>query len=94
MSKKLKFLSPEQKKFWTENGFVKLSNVLSNKEVQEFSDAYNELFERKQRENVSALEAAWAGEDMKKAANGINYTVSHLKSFTRQIEKNFEKKGS
>lgn len=70
----LKFLTSEQKQFWQENGFVKLSNVYSTKELNEIYDAYDELFERKQNENLN-LEARWAGEEMKKAAGNIDYTV-------------------
>lgn len=71
----LKFLTPEQKLFWQENGYIKLTNVYSTKEINEVSDAYNELFERKHRENLG-LEASWVGNDMKKAAGYIDYTVS------------------
>lgn len=72
----LKFLTSEQKQFWHENGYIKLSNVYSIKEMNEILDAYNELFERKHRENLPGLEAGWRGEDMKKAAGYIDYTVS------------------
>lgn len=72
----LKFLTSEQKKFWEENGYIKLTNVYSSKEINEISDAYNELFERKCRENLAGLESAWVGEEMKKAAGHIDYTVS------------------
>lgn len=72
----LKFLTSEQKQFWKENGYIKLTNVYTLKEMNEISDAYNELFERKHRENLAGLESAWVGEDMKKAAGYINYTVS------------------
>lgn len=72
----LKFLTPEEKQFWQENGYIKLSNVYSTKEINEISDTYNELFKKKLRENLIGLEAGWVGEDMKKAAGYIDYTVS------------------
>lgn len=72
----LKFLTSEQKQFWQENGYIKLSNVYSMKEMNEISDAYNELFERKHRENLAGLESSWVGEDMKKLAGYTDYTVS------------------
>lgn len=81
----LKFLTSEQKKFWQENGFIKLSNVYSPKEMNEISDAYNDLFERKHREHMSELEAAWVGEDMKKAAGNIDYTVSEKYNYITVI---------
>lgn len=71
----LKFLTAEEKQFWQENGYIKLTNVFSVKEMNEISDAYNELFERKHRENLAGLEAGWVGNDMKKAAGYIDYTV-------------------
>ncbi|XP_014238884.1 uncharacterized protein LOC106660435 [Trichogramma pretiosum] len=76
--KKLKFLTSEQKDFYTENGFVKLSGVFSDKEFDEILKEYNDLFARKQEEDVTSLEAAWVGDDMKKAANNINYTVKSI----------------
>ncbi|XP_029179228.1 uncharacterized protein LOC114946741 [Nylanderia fulva] len=87
----LKFLTSEQKLFWKENGFIKLTNIYTTKEVNEISDAYNELFERKQREKLG-LEASWVGNDMKKLAGGADYTVKsihnlqmHNAVFTRAI---------
>ena len=75
----LKFLTPEQKQFWEDNGYIKL-NIYSTKEINEISDAYNELFERKFRENLQGMESRWSGEDMKKLAGSISedYTVSEL----------------
>ncbi|XP_043272964.1 probable alpha-ketoglutarate-dependent hypophosphite dioxygenase [Venturia canescens] len=88
----LKFLTAEEKKFWKDNGYIKISNVFSVQEMNEISEAYDELFERKRRENVQGLEAAWAGNDMKKAAGNIDYTVKsihnlqmHSAVFTRML---------
>lgn len=77
MAGKLKFLTAEQKKCWEENGFVKLSNIFTDEEFNEISSEYDDLFSRKQKENANGLEAAWKGDDMKKAASNINYTVSN-----------------
>lgn len=74
----LKFLTPEEKQFWQENGYIKLTNVFSVKEINEISDAYNELFERKHRENLAGLESSWIGDDMKKVAGYIDYTVREI----------------
>ncbi|OXU28256.1 hypothetical protein TSAR_001084, partial [Trichomalopsis sarcophagae] len=89
---KLKFLTPEQKEFYKENGFIKLSGVFSEQEMNEISNEYDDLFNRKQQANMDGLEAAWEGDDMKKAANNINYTVKsihnlqmHSAVFTRLI---------
>ncbi|XP_018357113.1 PREDICTED: probable alpha-ketoglutarate-dependent hypophosphite dioxygenase [Trachymyrmex septentrionalis] len=89
----LKFLTPEQKQFWEDNGYIKL-NIYSTKEINEISDAYNELFERKFRENLQGMESRWSGEDMKKLAGSISedYTIKsihnlqmHNEIFTRTI---------
>lgn len=74
---KLKFLTQDQKDFYTQNGFVKLSGVFSNEEFEKMAKEYDDLFQRKQNENANGLEAAWVGADMKKAAGNINYTVSN-----------------
>jgi len=71
----LKYLTSEQKQFWKENGYIKLSNVYTMKEMNEISNTYDEVFEKAHRQNVS-LEASWIGEDMKKAAGNIDYSVS------------------
>lgn len=76
---KLKFLTREQKDFYIQNGFVKLSGVFSNEEFEEILKEYDELFQRKQKEDLNGLEAAWAGDDMKKAARNLSYTVSKKK---------------
>ncbi|XP_012273386.1 uncharacterized protein LOC105695918 [Orussus abietinus] len=88
----LKVLTREQKQCYNENGFIKLSNIFSKNEVDEISDAYNELFERKHKENLEGLESAWKGDDMKKEANYTPYTVKsihglqmHSAVFTRLI---------
>lgn len=73
---KLKFLTPEQKEFYKENGFVKLSGVFTDKEFQEISDEYDELFTRKQNENMEGLESKWFGKDIEMAAGNVNITVS------------------
>lgn len=75
---RLKYLTPEQKKFWTDNGYIKLTGVFSEKEMQEICNGYDELFERKHQENLQGLESAWAGKDMKKAANYKEYTVKSI----------------
>lgn len=83
MTKQLKFLTKEQKRQWDENGFIKVGNIFSPAELNEISDAYNELFERKAKENMGGLEAGWAGDEMKRAAKNIDYTVS-LNNYTKK----------
>ncbi|KAJ8673487.1 hypothetical protein QAD02_004749 [Eretmocerus hayati] len=76
--RKLKYLTPEQKKFYDDNGFIKLSGVFSDREFEEISNEYDHLFTQKQKEDMDGLEAAWIGDDMKKAAGNINYTVKSI----------------
>ena len=78
---KLKVLMPEQKEFWKENGYIKISNIFTTKEINEILEAYDELFEQKRCENIEGLESAWAGSEMKKAAGNIDYTVSNTSYF-------------
>ncbi|KAK0182206.1 hypothetical protein PV327_000367 [Microctonus hyperodae] len=88
----LKFLSSAQKECWRENGYVKLTNVFTPEEILEMSMEYDELFERKGRENIEGLEAVWAGNDMKKLSENRDVTVKsihglqmHSAVFTRII---------
>lgn len=73
--KSLKFLTPEQKNYYEKSGFIKLSGVFTEKEINEISDGYNELFERKHKENFQGLESAWTGNSMKNISENIKYTV-------------------
>ena len=40
----MKFLSNIQKDFYSQNGFIKLENLLSTEEIEEASNAYSDLF--------------------------------------------------
>lgn len=63
IQKGLKFkmpLSPEQKKFYAENGYLQLSNVFSKEELSSCVSAYDALFAQKVASS-SALEAEWGG---------------------------------
>ncbi|XP_034942550.1 probable alpha-ketoglutarate-dependent hypophosphite dioxygenase [Chelonus insularis] len=89
---KLKFLTAEQHKCWQDNGYVKLSNVFTSKEMNEICTEYNQLFEQKSQENMEALEAVWIGDDMKNLSAHRNVTVKsihnlqmHSAVFTRVI---------
>ena len=42
--KTMKFLSNIQKDFYSQNGFIKLENLLSAEEIEETSNAYSDLF--------------------------------------------------
>nr|XP_045599032.1 phytanoyl-CoA dioxygenase, peroxisomal-like [Procambarus clarkii]XP_045599043.1 phytanoyl-CoA dioxygenase, peroxisomal-like [Procambarus clarkii]XP_045599053.1 phytanoyl-CoA dioxygenase, peroxisomal-like [Procambarus clarkii]XP_045599061.1 phytanoyl-CoA dioxygenase, peroxisomal-like [Procambarus clarkii] len=54
----MKFLTPEQKKFYDDNGYVVI-NVLSEEEKDELSTEYDRLFESKREYE---LEASWQGD--------------------------------
>ncbi|KAJ9589694.1 hypothetical protein L9F63_017100, partial [Diploptera punctata] len=81
-------LTKEQVKFYKENGYIKLSNIFSEKEMNEISDEYDDLFSRKHNAN---LQAVWKGEEMEKASSGNNVVLSihnlqfHSEVFTRLI---------
>ena len=42
----MKGLTQEQNDFFQENGFIKLSNILSQQDLQEICDEYDDLFAR------------------------------------------------
>ncbi|XP_011303461.1 phytanoyl-CoA dioxygenase, peroxisomal-like [Fopius arisanus] len=88
----LKCLTPEQKKFYVENGFVKLSGILTPREFEEISEAYDDIFTRKQRDRGAELESSWKGTEMSKLAKNRDYTVKsvhalqlHSAAFTRLL---------
>ena len=58
-------LTKEQVQFYRDNGYIKLSGIFTEEEINEISEAYNELFARKRGQE---LQAEWKGEEMKKAA--------------------------
>lgn len=58
-------LTSEQKQFWNDNGFIKLSNILTQQEFEVINKEYDRIFSLK---NNPAMEAAWKGKEMKEAA--------------------------
>lgn len=77
----LKILTPEQKAHYGENGFVKLTNIFTQEEINELSNEYDVVFEQKLRENADALESTWAGDDVKNLAGNKNVTVGTIFPF-------------
>jgi hypothetical protein len=69
-------LTPEQKKFYEQNGYILLDGIFTEKDMKDCSDAYDELFERKKSEH-SNLEAEWAG-GWKNESNG-NGSIENAK---------------
>lgn len=65
-------LTLEQRKFYKENGFVKLDNVFTPAEIQTISDEYDELFARKHNEG---MEASWRGALMNKESKQAPVSV-------------------
>lgn len=66
-----KFLTPEQVKFYEENGFVKI-NLLTKDEIDRLSEEYDELFRLQDNDD---MDASWLGEDMKKLTKNKATTV-------------------
>jgi len=69
----MKILSIDQINSYKKDGFILLPGLLSNDEVTELSDEYNELFERKKQEN-SRMEAKWSGDWNEKSENSSSNT--------------------
>lgn len=61
-------LTAEQKKSYQENGFVLLDNIFTNEEMEEMSEAYDEVFDLKKKQSYN-MEAAWTGEWRKEEKN-------------------------
>ena len=58
----LKLLTAEEKHFYTENGYVQLSNIFSPEEMDEMSEEYDSIFERMSRDKQSRLDTIWRGD--------------------------------
>ena len=54
----MKFLTEEQKKFYSESGYIIL-DILNENEIEEISKEYDDIFSRKAESN---LEATWEGD--------------------------------
>ena len=57
---KMKFLTEEQREFYAENGYIKLSGIFTNDFVDELSREYDSLFARKKE--TASLDATWKGD--------------------------------
>ncbi len=56
----MKFLTEEQREFYAENGYIKLSGIFTNDFVDELSREYDSLFARKKE--TASLDATWKGD--------------------------------
>lgn len=54
----MKFLTPEQSKFYDDNGYIVL-DILTREEISELSQEYDKIFQAKAQ---SDLEATWDGD--------------------------------
>ncbi|XP_026748432.2 phytanoyl-CoA dioxygenase, peroxisomal-like [Galleria mellonella] len=68
-------LTEEQKQFYKSNGYIILKNLISEKELDTISREYDEVFERKNRENI---ESSWVGKDAEDRKSDSPYTVKGL----------------
>lgn len=53
-----KRLTDEQIKFYKDNGYIHIKNLLTPEELKEISDEYDNLFRRK---NQGIMENSWVG---------------------------------
>lgn len=53
-------LTEAQKEFYKENGYIQLSNIFTPEEVEEISQAYDSVFERKKKQEFN-MQAGWEG---------------------------------
>lgn len=66
-------LTPEQKKFYKDNGYILLKNLISEKELSRVIDEYDKLFKRK---NQETMENSWVGKNEDNRKSDSPYTVS------------------
>lgn len=65
-------LTPEQKQFYKDNGFILLKNLISEKELSRVIDEYDKLFKRK---NQETMENSWVGKNEDNRKSDSPYTV-------------------
>ncbi|XP_004924081.2 phytanoyl-CoA dioxygenase, peroxisomal [Bombyx mori] len=68
-------LTEEQKKFYEENGYIVLKNVLSEEDLCSITIEYNNLFNRKNQEK---MESSWVGSDHNDRKHDKNFTVKGI----------------
>lgn len=83
----MKFLTPKQKKFYDDNGYVAL-DILTEEEIDELCRDYDIIFKEKAQSN---LEATWQGdwndkkEKMKQEVKSIHGLQMYSATFTRLL---------
>ncbi|OXA51236.1 probable alpha-ketoglutarate-dependent hypophosphite dioxygenase [Folsomia candida] len=81
-------LLPEQKQFYSQNGYILVSNIFTETEISECSTAYDTLFADKVK-NKSNLEAEWKGnwknEHKKQSVLSIHNLQCHSSTFTKML---------
>ncbi|KAH9630548.1 hypothetical protein HF086_018464 [Spodoptera exigua] len=65
-------LTPEQKKFYKDNGYILLKNLISEEELSRVIDEYDKLFKRK---NLEQMENSWVGKNEDNRKSDSPYTV-------------------
>ncbi|CAH2046117.1 unnamed protein product, partial [Iphiclides podalirius] len=68
-------LTPEQKRFYKENGYILIKNPFKEEELNRLSEEYDNLFRRK---NESKTESSWVGSDENHREVGSPYTVKGI----------------
>ncbi|GBP92484.1 Phytanoyl-CoA dioxygenase, peroxisomal [Eumeta japonica] len=65
-------LTAQEKQFYKDNGYIKLSNIFTEEEMDEICTEYERIFTLK---NNPGMEAAWEGNDVKKLAKDNQISV-------------------
>ncbi|XP_049877604.1 phytanoyl-CoA dioxygenase, peroxisomal-like [Pectinophora gossypiella] len=68
-------LTAEQKKFYNDNGYIVVKNVISEKELSRLSEEYDKLFARKNQEK---MESSWVGSDENDRKSDSTHTVKGI----------------
>ncbi|CAH0689951.1 unnamed protein product [Spodoptera exigua] len=68
-------LTPEQKQFYKDNGYIVLKSVLPENELNAISEEYDKLFARK---NQDKMESSWVGSDANDRKSDATQTVKGI----------------
>nr|XP_053651707.1 uncharacterized protein LOC128701819 isoform X2 [Cherax quadricarinatus] len=81
----MKFLTPKQKTFYDDNGYVVL-DLLTAEEKDELCEEYDQLFEAKKQFDLEATwQGDWSDQKEKKEVKSIHGLQMHSAVFTRLL---------
>lgn len=81
----MKFLTPEQSKFYDDNGYIVL-DILTKEEISELSQEYDKIFQAKAHSNLEATwDGDWKKDEQKKEVKSIHGLQMYSAAYTRLL---------